>query len=93
MKIKMFEEFSTELFTKKDVICDMDCLSKVKEKYPDAVGFEQNSALISRLKSSISIGKKDILVVLNNNAKEDRISFIKEFVGKGSYEIKKVSEI
>jgi hypothetical protein len=103
--IKYIKEYSNFLradLSKKIIICDTSCRTRVEE-YAKSLptknevhGFDANSAIISRLRSVLSLGYKNVLVVINDTNPqriEEKIAFIREFVGKGDYTIKKLSEL
>ena len=81
------------------VICDQSCFEKVKSLYPECTAFSTNSSLISRLKTLISNSNTSSILVIYDDTigtdkrNRERVSFISEFVGRGNYEIKGISEI
>ena len=102
--IKKFNENRNILrdFDKSVIICDTSCKDIVDRyvigKNIEVFGADVNSSLISKLHSMLSIGYKNITVVVdsrkgNEKSVSERIDFIKEFVKNGRYDIKKSSDL
>ena len=80
----------------KMILCDKSCFSDLKLKPElNVFSMDNNSTIISKLMSLLSIGYKNIIVIIDDRIENtDRIEFISNFIGeyrKDNYKIIKFS--